>query len=272
MPAHGGGRRCDAGYVPSADSLAAFRAAISAFPVGAPALEVTAAARAAASCSLASSGLLLLGEVHGVSENPLLIRALMAEFGLTSLGLEWPAGLTDVITAFLATGTLADHDWLWLGDGRITAGHLAVLAAMAAAGPLRLVLFDDFGSLATGWTQRDAAMARRLLAAVPAGGAGAGTLVVAGNAHTPTGVTDLGVPLGAQLARERAGVREIRIRYGSGAFWNLGPCRFGPAPAAAAAGPPRLTEQDGDLVLDLPVASAATVPQRPLGLLRPDPG
>jgi hypothetical protein len=112
-------------------------------------------------------------------------------------------------------------------------------------------------------------MARRLLAAVPAGGTG--TLVVAGNAHTVTRETELGVPLGAHLARERPGVREIRIRYGSGAFWNLGPRRFGPV-TGADAGPPRLSEQDGDLVLDLPVASEATVPQRPLGTLRAGPG
>ena len=105
-------------------------------------------------------------------------------------------------------------------------------------------------------------MARRLLAAVPAGGAG--TLVVAGNAHTPTAVTEQGVPLGAHLARERPGVREIRIRYGSGAFWNLGPRRFGPPPPGADAVPARLAEEDGELVLDLPVAREATVPQRPL--------
>ena len=64
---------------------------------------------------------LLIGEMHGVTENPLLIRALMAEFRLSRLGLEWPDGLTPVITAFLATGTLAEHDWLWLGDGRAAA-------------------------------------------------------------------------------------------------------------------------------------------------------
>jgi hypothetical protein len=243
--------------------MEALGAAISRFPAAGPlGLEVTAAARAAAEESLARSGLLLLGEMHGVTENPLLIRALMAEFRLSRLGLEWPDGLTPVITAFLATGTLAEHDWLWLGDGRITAGHLAVLASMAAAGPLDLVLFDGFGSLGEGWSERDAAMARRLLAAVPAGGAG--TLVVAGNAHTPTAVTELGVPLGAHLARERPGVREIRIRYGSGAFWNLGPRRFGPAPPGADAVPARLAEEGGELVLDLPVATEATVPQRPL--------
>ena len=46
------------------------------------------AALAAAQRSLDDSGLLLLGEVHGVRENPLLIRALMQAFGLTSLALE----------------------------------------------------------------------------------------------------------------------------------------------------------------------------------------
>jgi hypothetical protein len=39
----------------------------------------------------------------------------------------------------------------------------------------------------------------------------------------------------------------------------------------ADAVPARLAEEDGELVLDLPVASEATVPQRPLHTLRPDP-
>jgi len=43
--------------------------------------------------SLDSAGLLLLGEIHGVPENPLLIRALMQAFGLTSLALERPEDL-----------------------------------------------------------------------------------------------------------------------------------------------------------------------------------
>ena len=41
------------------------------------------AALTAAWRSLDSSGLLLLGEVHGARENPLPIRALMQVFGLT---------------------------------------------------------------------------------------------------------------------------------------------------------------------------------------------
>lgn len=70
----------------------------------------------------------LLGEVHGVRENPLLARALMQVFGLRRLALEWPEDLAPVTEAFQATGTLEDHWLLWAGDGRMTAGHLAVLA------------------------------------------------------------------------------------------------------------------------------------------------
>ena len=176
------------------------------------------AALAAAGRSLDSAGLLLLGEVHGVRENPLLIRALMRAFGLTNLALEWPDDLAPAIQAFLAGQRLADCPSLWGGDGRITAGHLAVLAERAAAGPLEVILLDGVMGAGWSWSQRDEAMARRLLAGSPSG---ARTLAVAGNAHTPTSPTDLGLPLGAFLARQRPGIREIRIRYGGGRFWNL---------------------------------------------------
>jgi hypothetical protein len=91
--------------------------------------------------------------------NPLLIRALMQVFGLTSLALEWPDDLAPAVVAFLATGTFADHPQLWPGDGRITAGHLAVLAERAAAGPFELTLFDGAIDAGWSWSQRDEAMA-----------------------------------------------------------------------------------------------------------------
>jgi hypothetical protein len=120
------------------------------FVVEDPGLVIEPAALAAAGRSLDSSGLLLLGETHGVWENPLLIRALMQAFGLTSLALEWPDDLAPLIRAFLAGQTLADHPWLWGGDGRITAGHPAVLAERNAAGPLEVILFD--GVIGAGWS------------------------------------------------------------------------------------------------------------------------
>jgi hypothetical protein len=233
--------------VPCVASLDAFDTAVAGFAVEDLGLVIEPAALTAAGRSLDSSGLLLLGEMHGVRENPLLIRALMQAFGLTSLALEWPDDLASVIQAFLASQTLADHPWLWGGDGRITAGHLAVLAERAAAGPLQVILFDGVIGAGWSWSQRDEAMARRLLGGSPRG---TRTLAVAGNAHTPTSPTDLGVPLGTCLARQRPGIREIRIRYGGGRFWNLKSRRFGPGPGPQ--GPVRLHQDVGELVLDLP--------------------
>jgi hypothetical protein len=140
----------------------------------------------------------------------------------------------------------------------MTAGHLAVLAERAATGPLDVILFDGVTGAGWSWSQRDEAMARRLLAGSPVS---ARTLAVAGNARTPTSLTDLGVPLGACLARQRPGIREIRIRYGGGRFWNARSCQF--ARRASAQDPIRLYQETGELVLDLPMATEAVVPQRP---------
>jgi hypothetical protein len=74
--------------VPCVASIEALLQAAAEFVVADLDLVTEPAALAAAQRSLDDSGLLLLGEVHGVRENPLLIRALMQAFGLTSLALE----------------------------------------------------------------------------------------------------------------------------------------------------------------------------------------
>ena len=248
---------CHAARVPGVDSMEVFLQAAAEFGVADLELQAEPPAAVAAQRSLDDSGLLLLGEVHGVKENPLLIRMLMQMFGLTSLALEWPEDLAPAVAAFLAGETLADHPQLWWGDGRITAGHLAVLADRAAAGPFELTLFDGAIGADWSWSQRDEAMAARILA----GRAGTTpTLVVAGNAHTPVSRTELGVPMGAYLARRRPGLREIHINYRSGYFYNFQPAQF------ATIGPQRpqirLYQQDDALILDLPSGHEAVVLQR----------
>ena len=245
--------------MPALASLAEFRRAVADFPVGELEVAVEPAARAEAERSVAESGFLLLGEVHGVWENPLIIAALLRSWGLTGLALEWPAELAPVISAFLAGDALADDPQLWSGDGRITAGHLAVLRERAAAGPLELTLLDGVMPADASWSDRDAAMAGRLLARAGTGGR---TLVVAGNAHTPVRPTPLGVPLGAVLAARRPGIREIRIDYRGGCYYNLAPRRFRPRPGSGQPGL-RLLRRNENLTLVLPSAREAVVPQRP---------
>jgi hypothetical protein len=103
-------------------------------------------------------------------------------------------------------------------------------------------------------------MAKRVLACTAAD---AGTLVVAGNAHTPTSPTPLGTPLGACPARDRPGVQEIRISYGGGRYYNVEPRRFRRR-ASPWQRQARLRLRPGGLVLSLPAAAEAVVPQRPL--------
>jgi hypothetical protein len=160
-------------------------------------------------------------------ENPLLIRSLMQALGLTELALEWHEDLAPITVAFLAGRPMADHPLLWFGDGRITAGHLAFLRERAAAGPLRLTLFDGTIGAGWDWSQRDEAMA------------------------------------GAHLARQRPGVREIRISYGSGRYYNNEPRQFRRR-IGGRRSQVLLYQQHDSLVLDLPSAGEAVVPQRPL--------
>jgi hypothetical protein len=108
-----------------------------------------------------------------------------------------------------------------------------------------------------GWSRRESSMADRILAADTAPG---GTLVVAGNAHTPMTPTTLGLPLGARLAEKRRGVREIRIRYGSGGYYNSRPRQF--KRHFGFRHHLRLHAEHGELVLDLPMATEALVPHR----------
>lgn len=232
--------------MPGVDTLDGLQRAVAAFDTDYYELSFEPAALDRARRSLDESGLLLLGEIHGVSENPLIVLELMRLLGLTNLALEWPGELQPRLDAYLADGTGLDHPLWWTGHGHITAGHLAVLRSLDG---VRVTLFD--GGMFTGdWSQRDAAMARRVLAAnlEPA-------LVVAGNAHTPTSPTGLGLPMGACLARARPSLESVRIDYGRGGFYNS-ESRHIDAPSAEAG----LRVVDGELVVGLPKFSEATVP------------
>ncbi len=242
--------------MPGVASVAAVQRAVDEFDVSSFHLDIEPAALAAARGSLDRTGLLLLGEVHGVRQNPQVVRALMVALEVTGLAMEWPADLAGAISGFLASGQVPDHHQLWGGDGRITAGHLAMLRERFTAVRLEaLTLFDGVNEV--GWSRREAAMADRILAA---SGPASGTLVSAGNVHTHLAPIGLGVPLGARLAERRPGVRAIRIRYGSGGYYNLTPQRFRHGWTMRRQA--RLHTEGNALVLDLPRPVQARVPHR----------
>jgi hypothetical protein len=242
--------------MPGVASLEAFQRAVNEFDVRSYRLTIDPAALAAARQSLDQSGLLLLGEVHGVRQNPLIVRSLMVALDMTGLALEWPAALAQPLSGFFHDGLVPDHPQLWGGDGRITVGHFALLRERFQAERLQaLTLFDGVNEV--GWSRREAAMAERILGAQAVG---MRTLVVAGSAHTALTPTMLGVPIGARLAELRPGVREIRIRYGSGSYYNLSPQRFKFHWSLRRQA--RLHLDGGALVLNLPRALQARVPHR----------
>jgi hypothetical protein len=242
--------------MPGVASLEAFQRAVNEFDISSFRLSIDPAALAAARQSLDQSGLLLLGEVHGVRQNPLLARALMVALDVTGLALEWPAALASAVSGFFTNGQVPDHPELWGGDGRITVGHFALLRERFEAGRLQaLTLFDGVNEV--GWSRRESAMAERILNAQ---GPATRTLVIAGNAHTALTPTMLGVPLGARLAEWRPGVREINIRYGSGTYYNLLPQRFKHQFSLRRRA--RLRAEGGALVIDQPAPVQARVPHR----------
>ena len=148
--------------MPGVNSIEVFQRDVNEFDVTSLRLTIDPAALAAARQSLDQSGLLLLGEVHGVRQNPLLARALMAALEMTGLALEWPAGLAAAVSGFFADGRVPDHPQLWGGDGRITVGHFALLRERFQAQRLQaLTLFDGVNE--AGWSRRESAMAERIL-------------------------------------------------------------------------------------------------------------
>jgi hypothetical protein len=173
------------------------------------------------------AGMVLCGEIHGIAENPAIAYSLMLALDLQALALEWPPTIRPVVASFLASGRLDPDAVLdapaqqqfWSGDGRITAGHFALLQRLAREDRLkRLVLFDEplepfppppprpgsgrsddatLGTLAPetwDWSARDQAMARAVLAGRADG---VPMLLMAGNLHTQLRPHDHGVPMGA---------------------------------------------------------------------------
>lgn len=231
------------------------------------------------------SGLLLLGEIHGVEENASVIYTFARHFGIAALALEWDHRFHPVVEEYLETGRLDVDAMPPSADGRVTPAHFALLSALRRDGLLeRLVLFDghayDLIDESDFWNLRDGRMAQVVLRCLAPDRPG---LVVAGGLHTlvePIALTGEGVsqrgrslarsmpgvdvlyPMGARLAESQRSVRSGRIAYGSGACNNFG-IRPLPTREAAPAVPRFRLIADGTFLYEVPMASAAIAPDPP---------
>jgi hypothetical protein len=221
-------------------SLSDFLLAAERYPRNGPHLQWSIGAREAARTSLRDCGLLLLGEVHGVAENPLIIERVVGELGIKTIALEWPRGLE----AALANPTILEPaarrpsrdvatgppsliaSVAWCGDGRVTAGHFAMLRRASAT-----VVAVDEPIWPPGRDGRDAAIAANVEAAL--GELPTPLLFAAGNMHTRLSAHEHYVPAGALLRCGRPRLCALDIHYRQGGFWNLEPKVIEAYPALA---------------------------------------
>ncbi len=234
-----------------------FTASIEAFPVVDLPIAVEHVLEERLRAAVSHGAVVLIGETHGVRENPLVLYTLMRRFDVRCLGLEWSPALGSVVDDFLRRGRLTYEPIADSADGRITAGHFAVLRALSSDGRLdRLVLFSPLLPYAN-WSDRDRDMARHLLEGVRTEPA----IAAAGNLHTSFKEHSHGLPMGVHIANARPSSVEIHIEYLRGAYFNFGPKRirrrfrswFAPPPAS-------LQWKGGRALLAVREAHIASVP------------
>jgi hypothetical protein len=194
-------------------------------------------ARAAA--SIGDAGLLVVGEPHGVRETPSVLYGLASALGTRAVALEWShEELEEPVEDFLRSGRF-DFDRLWslsgsaeffCGDGRVAAGHFALLERLRHEGRLdQVIVFDrlDPEPHPDDWQVRDRGMAERLLAEwderLP-------LLVLTGAFHARAE----GETMAGRLARVRPGLQHAMLDYASGYCWSRGELHdvSGPMPSA----------------------------------------
>ncbi len=215
----------------------------------------------ALNADIESTNLFLLGEMHGVQENPAIIYTLFKKFGFRNLALEWGTWSETTIKNYLSSGILNFEEIKESPDGRITAGHFALFKKMRDEGLVdAITCFDTSGS--TSWNQRDQRMADNILKNLT----DTPTLVIAGNLHTRTkgvpdfeNAKDVNHPMGEHIKNNVPGVPSGNIKLLSGEFYN-----YGVRQVIQQATPPEharfYKSADGLYIFELPEAHAATVP------------
>ena len=207
--------------------------------------------------------LLLLGETHGVKENADIIYTLFKKFGFKKLALEWDEKLRQQADKFLQSGELDFEAIKDSPDGRITAGHFALLKKLKDEGLLEALVCFDGATPSGEWDARDENMAKNIIANLADGT----TLVVAGNLHTQVepiifdGEIGEHHPMGENVKKQIPNVPSGKIKYLTGQFHNYGTRDFREKPEGAELPKARFYKSDdGIYSFELPEAHIAIVP------------
>ena len=212
---------------------------------------------------LGQAKLLLLGETHGVKENVDIIYTLFKKFGFKKLALEWNKELRECAEKFLQTGELDFEAIKDSPDGRITAGHFALIKKLKDEGLLETLVCFDRETPTADWDTRDANMAKNIIAHL----SDSTTLVVAGNLHTqvePITFDDEKEehhPMGENVKKQIPNVPSGKIKYLTGQFHNYGTRDFREKPEGIDLPKAKFYKSDnGVYSFELPEAHVAIVP------------
>ncbi len=213
--------------------------------------------------NLENSKVLILGEMHGVKENVDVIYTLFKKFGFRQLALEWEPELKEVVEKYLKSGELDFNPMQDSPDGRITAGHFALLKKLSSEGMLEGLVCFDGASAREGWNARDAAMAKNILTNL----SGGPTLVVAGNLHAKTETIIFSDesgerhPMGENVKNEIPDVATGGIEYISGHYHNYGIQNFSELSERENSQEARFfQDESGIYIFEVLEAHPATVP------------
>lgn len=201
--------------------------------------------------------LFVLGEPHGVYETASVVYTLIAQIEARTIAYEWShEEMDEPVQRFLQHGKF-DFEQLWTlpasaeffcGDGRITAGHFALLRRLREEDRLdQVIVFDrvDQPTPTKDRFLRDREMAARLLREwdghVP-------LLVLTGGFHAQLQATE-GETMTMHLARRQPDLLTAMLNYTRGQCWSRGALQdvSGQMPAAP-------------ITLSVPTASPAIVP------------
>jgi hypothetical protein len=181
---------------------------------------------ALARLSLAEAGLLVIGEPHGVYQTPGVLYSLACALDTRALAFEWShEEMDEAVQGFLRGGSfhferlwsLPESAEFFCGDGRIAAGHFALIQRLRDEGRLdQVIVFDRLDPESPDPVARDREMAERLLAEWDDR---APLLVLIGAFHAQLEPT-AGETTAMHLARDRPGLRPAMLDYSGGQCWS----------------------------------------------------
>lgn len=212
---------------------------------------------------LKNGKLFILGETHGVLENPNIVYTLIKKFGLRNLGLEWSGMLRNTIQEFLENGELDFESINKSCDGRITAGHFALLKKLHSENLIdKSICFDEI-TWSGSWDLRDSLMAKNILQELSE----TPTVVVAGKLHTglkpiqlEENTSDINHPMGERIKDQVPDVISGRIEYVSGQYHNIGTQDFETREDQGLQRSRFYKSSDSTYIFEIPEAHLAIVP------------